>query len=263
MQHKLAVAIVVLALGVVFDSGCATKKYVRNTVAERVQPLENRTSELEETSRRNSQDIAQLNTSVADVRTRADRAQETANQAASVADQANSRVAAVETTVEDLKANLDKYAVQTTAMVFFRPGSEMLTREAMAQLDQLASQIIDRNGFVLEITGYGDTARPTPYNQNLAQLRAEAVQRYLANKDNVPLMRMFAIGFGAARPSNQMVADGDANAGTGTGAAPHTGPAQMRRVDIKLLTNNAVTGNGSQSRRAQSAPPGQRTQNKF
>ncbi|MEN3334887.1 MAG: OmpA-OmpF porin, family, partial [Blastocatellia bacterium] len=99
-----------------------------------------------------------------------------------------------------------------------------------------AMQITDRNGFVLEITGFGDTARATRYNESLAQLRAEAVQRYLADKHNVSLMRMFAIGFGAARPMTQNVSTGDTATST-------TSPRALnRRVEIRLLTNNAVPG---------------------
>jgi outer membrane protein OmpA-like peptidoglycan-associated protein len=195
-------------------------------------PLENRTSELEETSRRNTQSIGELRTGVEDVRGRADRAQQTADNAASSAEQANTRVTGIERNVEELRANLDKYSVTNTSMVFFRAGSAKLTPEAMAQLDQIASQITDRNGFVLEITGFGDTARATRYNESLAQMRAEAVQRYLADRHNISLMRMFAIGFGAARPMSQNVSSGDM-----TTTTPR---ALNRRVEIRLLTNNAV-----------------------
>jgi outer membrane protein OmpA-like peptidoglycan-associated protein len=233
MRLKLFTLALVLVIGV-FEGGCATKKYVRNRVAERATPLENRTSELEETSRRNTQSIGELRTGVDEVRGRADRAQQTADNAASSAEQANTRVTGIERNIDELRANLDKYSVSNTAMVFFKPGSAKLTPEAMAQLDQMAAQITDRNGFVLEITGYGDTARATRYNDSLAQLRAEAVQRYLADRHNVPLMRMFAIGFGAARPMTQNVSTGE------TASTPPR--ALNRRVEIRLLTNNAVPG---------------------
>lgn len=232
MKYKLLSCLLFLAVVVVAESGCATKKYVRNRIAERVQPLENRTSELEETSRRNTQQISELNTGLEDVRGRAGRAQETADRAASAAEQANTRVSGVERNVEELRANLDKYTVQTKAMVFFKPGSAKLTPEAMAQLDQLASQIGDQTGFILEIVGYGDTVRATRYNQNLAQLRAEAVQRYLADKRNVPIMRMFSLGFGSTRPTAEMVST------SSTTATDER--ALSRRVEIKLLTNDAV-----------------------
>jgi outer membrane protein OmpA-like peptidoglycan-associated protein len=221
-----------MALTVVFESGCATKKYVRDRVAERVTPLENRTGELEETSRRNTQQIGELRTGVEDARMRADRAQATANSATASADQANNRVTGVERNVEDLRANLDKYTKQTTSMVFFRPGSAVLTTEAMAQLDQLASRITNRRGFVLEIVGYGDSAGSTRYNESLGQLRAEAVQRYLADRNSIPLMRMYAAGFGSSRP---LIRDASTVGSTVSQGAP-------RRVEIHLYTNAAVEG---------------------
>src|SRR6476660_10563193 len=116
-MNKLVYVTLLMTLGIAFESGCATKKYVRNRVAERVTPLENRTGELEETSRRNTQQLGELRTGVEDARTRADKAQATANSATSLADQANNRVSGVERNVEDLRANLDKYTMQTTSMV--------------------------------------------------------------------------------------------------------------------------------------------------
>ena len=233
MKGRLVTIALVMILGVVFSSACATKKYVRNRIAERVTPVENRTGELEETSRRNTQQIAELRTGIDEVRSRTDRAQNTANQAAASAEQANSRIGGVERNVEDLRSNLDKYTVQNTAMIFFKPASARLTPEGMAQLDQLAMQIKEGNGFLLEIIGYGDTARATRYNTNLAQLRAESVQRYLADRHNVPVMRMFALGFGAARPITQTVGSGEA-------ATPTNASVLNRRVEIRILTNNAV-----------------------
>lgn len=235
MTRRLIIALLALTVGFAFESGCATKKYVRNRIAERVQPLENRTSELEETSRRNTTQISQLNAQLSDVTTRVGRAQDTADHAVASAEQANTRIAGIESNVEDIRNNLDKYTVQNTSMVFFRPGSVLLTNEAMAQLDQVASPITDRSGFVLEITGYGDTARPSRYNDNLAQRRAEAVERYLADRHNIPIMRMYALGFGAAAPMPQTIS----SAG-GAEAIPPPGGQVKRRVDITLLVNRAV-----------------------
>lgn len=245
MRYRTWASVIILALIVVAESGCATKKYVRTRIAERVQPLENRTSELEETSRRNTQQISELSASVEDVRGRAGRAQETADRAASAAEQANTRVSGVERSIEELRGNLDKYSLQNTAMVFFAPGSARLTNEAMAQLDQLASQIGNQSGFILEIVGYGDTARPTRYNQSLAQMRAEAVQRYLADKKNIPIMRMFSLGLGSSRPMTQAAS---------TASEVADDRSLNRRVEIKLLTNEAVPNPPMRSRPATGSP---------
>jgi len=234
MTNRIIVALVAHSFGIAFQSGCATKKYVRNRIAERVQPLENRTSELEETSRRNTTQISQLNSQLSDVTTRVGHAQDTADRAAASAEQANTRITGIESNVEDIRNNLDKYTILNTSMVFFRTGSVVLTNEAMAQLDQVAGQIPDRSGFVLEITGYGDTLRPSRFNDNLAQQRAEAVERYLADRHSVPIMRMYALGFGAAGVISRPIS-GETG---GTALAP--GAQVKRRVDITVLVNSAV-----------------------
>src|SRR5438128_12553426 len=140
-MYKLVCTALLMALAVAFESGCATKKYVRNRVSERVTPLEQRTGELEETSRRSSQDLARLSTDVTDVRGRADRAQSQADAALSRAEQANTRVTGAEQSVNDLRTNLDNYSVQTTSVVHFKLNKYDLTPEGKESLDQLPSQI--------------------------------------------------------------------------------------------------------------------------
>ena len=226
MKFK-AIAIIAIALAVMSGGACATKKYVRNRVTERVTPLENRTGELEETSRRNTQDISRIGRDVEEVRQRTERAQQQADRAASAAEQANARVTGVEQSVTELRTNLDKYTVQKTVTVQFKVGKTDLLPEAMAQLDELASQIKDRNGFLLEIEGFASSDGDITMNDRLSQGRSEAVRRYLAERHNIPLFRMSILGFGESRP----VADNETREGR----------TQNRRVEVRLLTNNAVS----------------------
>lgn len=205
-------------------SGCATKKYVRNQVSERVTPLEQRTGELEETSRRNTQDIGRLSTDLTEVRGRADRAQSQADAALSRADEANTRVTGAEQSVNDLRIGLDNYTLQNTASVRFRFDSYELTPEAKQSLDQLAAQIKDRENFILEIQGFADGIGSDAYNNELTRKRADAVRRYVAEQHNVALFRMHVLGFGKIRP----VADN----------TTAEGRAENRRVEIRLLTRN-------------------------
>ena len=205
-------------------SSCATKKYVRNRIGERVTPLENRTGELEETSRRNTQEISRLNRDLQEVRAMADRAQQQADRAASSAEQANTRVAGVETSVNDIRANLDKYTLKKTVTVFFDAGKTELLPETIEGLDALASQIKDKTGFILEIQGFASSEGNPARNETLSQERCEAVRRYLADKHNVPIFRMSIIGMGVSRP----VADN---------STPE-GRKQNRRVEVRLLTSN-------------------------
>jgi len=222
-----AMAVMGLAVAVSLGSACATKKYVRNRVNERVTPLENRAGELEETSRRNTQDISRISREVEDVRLRAERAQQSADRAASSAEQANTRVSGVEQSISDLRTNLDKYTVQKTVSVLFKVARSELTPEAMYALDEIAGQIKDRNGFLLEIEGFASADGDPAYNDRLSQARSESVRRYLAERHNIPVFRMYILGFGESRP----VADN----------TTLEGRVQNRRVEVRLLTNNAVS----------------------
>jgi outer membrane protein OmpA-like peptidoglycan-associated protein len=215
----------VLSLLAFLGTACATKKYARTRVNERVAPLENRVGELEETSRRNTQDIGRISQDITDVRGRADRAQSQADAAIARAEEANNRAGTAEQSVNDIRANLDRYALQSTAKVNFKSDSYELAPEAQSSLDQLASQIKDRSNFILEIEGFADAKGTDVHNNHLAAKRADAVRRYLAERHSIPLFRMHVIGMGKVRP----VADN---------TTPE-GRAQNRRVEIRLLTRNA------------------------
>ena len=223
-MKRLTLLAAVTAVVALTCAGCATKKYVRNQISERVTPLEHRTGELEETSRRNTQDIGRLSADITDVRGKADRAQSQADTALNRADQANTRVTGAERTVSDLRANLDSYTLQNTASVRFNFDSYELTPEAKDALNQLASQIKDRDNFILEIQGFADWVGSDAYNNQLTQRRADAVRRYIAEQHNIALFRMHILGFGEVRP----VADNKTPEGR----------AENRRVEIRLLTRN-------------------------
>src|ERR1044071_456425 len=165
----LPVALLAVLISITFaGSGCATKKYVRQTVNERVTPLEGRTQELEETVRRNTQDIRavdeRLTKRIDDVSTRTDRAQasaDAANTAAQAADtkatSADAHAGRVEKNVEDLRTNLDKYTLLTTVSVNFRLNSAALSEDSKAQLDGLALEAKNHQGSLLEIQGFTDS----------------------------------------------------------------------------------------------------------
>jgi len=236
MNSRITSLIAIVSIAVFGSAGCATKKYARNQVNERVTPIEHRTGELEETSRRNTQDIARLSADITDVKGKADRAQSQADTALSRADQANTRVNGAEQSVTDLRSNLDNYTLQNTVSVRFNFDSYQLTPEARTSLDQLTSQIKDRDNFFLEIQGYADWIGSDAYNNELTQRRADAVRRYIAEQHNIPLYRMHILGFGKIRP----VADNKTAEGR----------AENRRVEIRLLTRNIGGSSTAQTKPA-------------
>jgi outer membrane protein OmpA-like peptidoglycan-associated protein len=230
MRHnKLSLAILLaVAVGTVLASGCATKKYVRQRIDERVAPLENRTGELEETSRRNSSEISRLSTEVTDARTRADKAQQSATAAQNTANNAVSGVENVGRRVDEVNekiANIDSFSLQRTVTISFRLNRATLDDEAKAALDQLATELTGKKGFVLEIQGFTDATGSDLKNRKLSERRARAVHQYLAEKE-VPLFRMTLLGFGEGRPIAENTS--------------RDGRAQNRRVEVRSLVTGAA-----------------------
>jgi outer membrane protein OmpA-like peptidoglycan-associated protein len=233
------VTLVALTLG---GTGCATKKFVRNTVNDRVTPVEGRTAELEETTRRNTQDIRgvddRLTKRVDDVDGKVDRAQasaDSANTRAIAADEranrADEHAGRAETRLEDLRSNLDRYTLMSTASVNFKLNSAELTREGKEQLDALAQEAKNHQGYILEIQGFTDSTGGNKVNEKLSQARAETVQRYLAREHQIPIYKMSILGLGELK--EEPVAR--------TRSARREARLRNRRVDVSLLINNAAS----------------------
>ena len=238
-MRKLTPVIVGLAAILMFGSACATKKYVRKNVDARLTPVEGRVGELEETSRRTSQDLKDLDarlsgrieavSKVADRATieaqqasqRAARADEHATQADEHATKVDKKVDVVADRVE----NVENYSLSQTVTVSFKVGSAKLDRQGTAELDSLASKLANQKGYVLEVQGFTDSTGGANANKLLSQRRADAVQTYLVEHYNIPLYRVRMIGLGDEKP----VAENKTKSGR----------AQNRRVEVRLLTNGS------------------------
>ena len=216
-----------LALGILVMltmTACATKKYVK----QQIDPLTGKVAEIESISKKNSQDIH-------DVDARAQAGIQTANQKAEAADEkataAGQRADAAQTTanqvagnvkgVESRLGNIDSYKLADTVEVNFKNNQFKLSDDAKATLDALAEKVKDQRGFVLEIEGFTDSRGAEMYNLQLSQKRAEEVKRYLVTAHNIPLFRMSIIGVGKDKP----VEDNKTKEGR----------ARNRRVEIRLL----------------------------
>ncbi|MFG1294371.1 peptidoglycan -binding protein [Xanthobacter variabilis] len=122
----------------------------------------------------------------------------------------------------------DRFVFQSE--IFFDPGSATLKPEAQAELDKLASAILDLEkeipadiSWALRIDGHTDN-RPIataqfPSNWELSAARAIAVVQYLISKGVSP-QHLIAAGFGEFQPLD-----------TGTSDEAH---AHNRRIELKL-----------------------------
>lgn len=226
---------VLILTGLLALSGCATRKFVRNEVGGAVNKLEPRITDvdnkLKETGERvdavdkraqqgiqaADQKATQAGTAAQAADGKAVNAQKTADTATQGVQQANTRIAAV-----DNKFNsIDTYTVGQPEAVTFKLGSYVLSDEAKAKLDSVASQVSGQNsGYMVEIQGFADATGDENFNIGLSERRAEAVKRYLVSK-NIQLHRISIVGLGEANPAG----DNKTRAGR----------EQNRRVEVRVL----------------------------
>ncbi|KAF0247472.1 MAG: OmpA/MotB domain-containing protein, partial [bacterium] len=173
-----------------------------------------------------------LTKEIAGVDAKADRAQqsaEAANQNALVAQgaaqAASNRAEEVNRNVEDLRTNLDKYTLLLTASVKFKTNQSELDDEDRYELDRLAVEAKNHQGYILEIQGFTDSRGSNTKNDVLSDKRAESVKRYLAKQHEIPTFKMSIVGLGKLAEE----------------VRSKEALAENRRVDVRLLVNNAVT----------------------
>lgn len=219
----------------------ARKKYVQRQLG----PVTNRVNELDELTAKNARDIkdvdsrAQQGIRAADEKaTTADQhavqAGQTAQQAQQLAQTTGQRV----DTVSQVVTNLDQYKPVTNAEIRFRPGQTVLSKKAKDALDQMAGNLKDQRGYIVEIQGFSSGRGAAAIEQS--QRMAEAVRRYLVINSDVPVYRVHVLGMGNAPVKNE---DGTVEKVRGA------------RVEVSLLKNDleqlTATNNGGS---ANSAP---------
>jgi outer membrane protein OmpA-like peptidoglycan-associated protein len=192
---------------------------VAQSIDTRVGPAEERLTVAEQNQQRISGQIDELMAISNAARGGAKAAQETADAAVAGVNATNQRISA-----------LDDYVVQSTSTVNFRVGSAVLSPEAKASLDEVATSAATLKGYYIEVTGFASADGGTKMNKNLSERRAQAVMDYLIETHNVPLRRIGkSYGFGEM----QAVADN----------ATREGREQNRRVEVKLMVSRGVNQN--------------------
>ncbi len=192
---------------------------VAQSIDSRVSPAEDRLTAAEQNAQRVSGQIDELMAISNAARGGAKAAQETADAAVAGVNATNERISA-----------LDDYVVQSTSTVNFRVNSAVLSPEAKATLDEVASAATSMKGYTIEITGFASSEGGTARNKALSQRRAQAVINYMVETHNVPLRRIGqSYGFGEL----QAVADN----------ATREGREQNRRVEVKLLVSRGMNQN--------------------
>ncbi len=232
------------ALAVVLSTtGCATKKFVRQqtgAVDARVTDVDKKQTEaLGSLETKMNQGVSRVEERAMTAENKATEAGRAAQQAQQSADQAN-QVAKGATDMatqnqgklQELRTafdNIDNFRMASEQDVLFRFDSAKLTPDAEQTLDQIAQSANGMSRFVIEVQGFTDRSGPAEYNLALSRRRADAVVRYLVDKQ-IPLRRIHMIGLGETTPSMaQMTGRGTAEPASGRMTAK-----EMRRVVVRV-----------------------------
>jgi outer membrane protein OmpA-like peptidoglycan-associated protein len=215
----------------------ARKKWVNN----RVDPLKGQLNELDEVNAKNGRDIQDVDRrSQAGIRraqSTADAANQTATAAGSQARNAGNLAQGASTRVDRLNSTvtgLDQYRQANEVEIAFRSGQPALSAAARKQLDEFASSLSSRQGYVVEIEGHSPLAGAVGI-QNSGRL-ADAVKRYLVTQHEIPVYRLHSVALG-----NAPLADED-------------GPrhAKTSSVHIRLMENSLAAQEAAPSHDAAS-----------
>jgi outer membrane protein OmpA-like peptidoglycan-associated protein len=220
----------------------ARKKWV----AREVDPIKDRTNELDQLQAKNANDIkdvdkraqAGINNAMmaantadqhaADAANRANKAQTTASDASSRTDSLNGTV-----------SNLDQYQPVTSAEVKFATGRTVLGPQGKADLDDVAAKLAGEKGYIIEVQGYSKNG------VQASQAMADSVVRYLVTEHQVPIYRIYRTGLGK-----------------GAAATTDGEMAIVHGVRVTVLHNSLASMSGAAASNNSSIPamPGQATQ---
>jgi len=216
-----------MAIGLILSlagTGCATKKYVAKTVApveQRVTGTEGRNSEQDKTIAGQATQIEGLDRNLSQTREKLGDTDAKATQAGEAAKVADQKAGAAQQSADGAKQAADgaktfaqegldrlgqtvqtmnNYQMKKTESVLFDFNKDTLTKEAKAELDEIANEIKGMNRYVIEIQGFTDKSGAASYNEALSARRAEAVARYLANEHMIPVHQISMLGLGYGQP---------------------------------------------------------------
>jgi outer membrane protein OmpA-like peptidoglycan-associated protein len=240
----------------------ARKKWV----AREVDPIKDRTNELDQLQAKNANDIkdvdkraqAGINNAMMAANTADQHAADAANRAnaaQSTASGADQKTSVLNGTV----SNLDQYQAVTSTDVPFAAGRTVLGPKGKASLDDMATKLAGEKGYIIEVQGYSRGGIQS------SQAMADSVARYLVTEHQVPLYRIYRTGLGKDTAAASPNAAPSAN--TASASADNSSEtAIVNGVRVTLLHNSLAsmsapsapgTSAGSNSSFPSSQAPGQ------
>jgi len=205
----------------------ARKKWVRREV----DPIRDRTNELDQLQAKNANDIKDVDRRAQAGINNAMMAANTADQhAADAANRANAAQTTATgadqrtTTLNGTVSNLDQYQQVVATDVPFAAGRTTLGPKGKEALDDLATKLQGEKGYIVEVQGY---SRAGVAN---SQAMADAVARYLVTEHQVPLYRIYRTGLGK-----------NANGSTSAAATPDQNTQTAQSDEVTIVNGVHVT----------------------
>jgi outer membrane protein OmpA-like peptidoglycan-associated protein len=216
-------------------------------VKKRIDPINDRLTELDSLNAKNSKDIQDVDSraqaGIKQAQSAADAANQTATAAGAQAQQASTTAQGAAGHVNQLNttvSGLDQYHQVTEAEITFKGGMPKLSDDARKQLDDLATTVNGQKGYILEMEAHSPGAGSLGI-QNSERL-AEAVKRYLVTEHNIPVYRMHAVALG-----NALAADATTPETGGKPARVKTSTVHVRLMENSLAAQGAASPQGAAS----------------
>jgi outer membrane protein OmpA-like peptidoglycan-associated protein len=209
-MQKLSIVLLMSAT-LAATSGCATRKYVRNTVNTSADTLSARidTNEGEIKEVRDDVDkkVSGVDTKVSALDTRTTQGfnslkgdvqnvDQRASQAQSAADRASTGV----NTLDQKFQNRNNFTTSDEKTVQFKFNSASLDKQYTDTLDEIANALMQNPDAIVVLEGRTDSVGSKTYNLKLGERRIEAVRHYLAVEKGVPVYKIHEISFGSEKP---------------------------------------------------------------
>lgn len=200
----------------------ARKKYVQRQLT----PIRDRVNELDDLTAENARQIkdvdARAQEGIRQADAKATLADQHATDAGNRAQQANQTALQASNrlnTVETVVGNIDQYKPATQTEIRFRSGQSGLSKKDKDALDDMTANLKDQKGYIIQVQGFSIGAGSAGIQSS--QAMANSVVRYLVEKNEIPVYRVFVLGMGNAKIQSD---DG----------APRRG----NRVEISLMKND-------------------------
>jgi outer membrane protein OmpA-like peptidoglycan-associated protein len=221
----------------------ARKKWVQREV----DPIKDRTNELDQLQAKNANDIKDVDkratAGINNAMMAANTADQHAADAANKANAAQSTATGASTRTDQLNgtvSNLDQYSQVTSTDVKFAAGRTVLGPQGKSDLDAMAQKLAGEKGYIIEIQGYSRGG------VQASQAMADSVARYLVTEHQVPLYRIYRTGLGKQAPAAETAA---------TPASTTEDAPIINGVRVTLLHNSLATmGPASASNNYPAAP---------